>query len=149
MDLIRRYPTATPMMLSGLASSTDVDIEHVAFAPFAFDPLPQTCLLHYDHILIRLPALSRRSPTTSAAELMIRPIVDHPEARRCNACGDVLDYSLHDTDRPSFFARVEKVRLREISLVPAPVDRSARVLRRELPSPMSAFGAAIQQANHR
>jgi hypothetical protein len=43
----------------------------------------------------------------------------------------------------------EKVRLREISLVPAPVDRSARVLRRELPSPMFAFGAAIQQANHR
>jgi hypothetical protein len=68
---------------------------------------------------------------------MIRAFVDHPEARRCNAfsvSGDVLDYSLHDTDRPSFFARVEKVRLREISLVPAPVDRSARVLRRELPS---------------
>jgi len=85
-------------------------------------------------------------------ELMIRAYVDHPEAGRCNAfsvSGDVLDYSLHDTDRPSFFARIEKVRLREISLVPAPVDRSARVLRRELPSPMSAFGAAIQQANHR
>jgi hypothetical protein len=54
--------------------------------------------------------------------------------------GDVLDYSLHDNDRPSFFARVEKVRLREITLVLAPVDRRARVLRRELPSPMSAFG---------
>jgi hypothetical protein len=40
--------------------------------------------------------------------------------------GDVLDYSLHDNDRPSFFARVEKVRLREISLVLAPVDRSVR-----------------------
>ena len=63
--------------------------------------------------------------------------------------GDVLDYSLHDNDRPSFFARVEKVPLREISLVPASVDGSARVLRRELPSPMFAFGAAIQQANHR
>jgi hypothetical protein len=46
----------------------------------------------------------------------------------------------------AFFARVEKVRLREISLVPAPVDRSARVLRRELPSSMSAFGAASNKA---
>jgi len=36
--LIQRYPTATPMMLSGLAPTTDV--EYVAFAPFAFDPLP-------------------------------------------------------------------------------------------------------------
>ena len=82
---------------------------------------------------------------------MIRAYVDHPEARRnaFSVSGDVLDYSLHDTDRPSFFVRVEKGRIREISLVPAPVDRSARVLRRELPSPMFAFGAAIQQANHR
>jgi hypothetical protein len=142
-------PTSTPMLLSGLAATTDVDIERVQFAPFAFDPLPEAVPLRFDHTessagRIELLAHNDRG------ELMIRAYVDDPEARRRNASsGDVLDYSLHDTDRPSFFARVEKVRLREISLVPAPVDRSARVLRRELPSPMSAFGAAIQQANHR
>ena len=119
--------------------------------PFAFDPLPEAVPLRFDHTessagRIELLAHNDRG------ELMIRAYVDHPEARRCNAfsvSGDVLDYSLHDTDRPSSFARVEKVRLREISLVPAPVDRSARVLRRELPSPMFAFGAAIHQSNHR
>ena len=34
-------------------------------------------------------------------------------------------------------ARVEKIRLREISLVPNPVNNKARVLQRELPSPVN------------
>jgi hypothetical protein len=56
--------------------------------------------------------------------------------------GDVLEYSLQNTDSPSFFARVEKIRLREISLVPYPVNNRARVLQRALPSPMSKYVAS-------
>ena len=124
------------MMLSGLASTTDVDIEHLAFAPFAFDPLPAD-----------VPFALRSYPDQVAGIIEtlahnVRGRADDKRLRRSSR-GPPLQRtmcSLHDTDRQSFFARVEKVRLREISLVRAPVDRSARVLRRELPSPMFAFG---------
>ncbi len=79
---------------------------------------------------------------------MISAYVDHPEARCCNALsvsGDVLSCTLHDTGGPAFFARVEKIRFREISLVPNPVNNNGRVLRRELPSPMSSYVALSLQ----
>ena len=41
--------TSTPMLLSGLAATTDVDIERVQFAPFAFDPLPEAVPPRFDH----------------------------------------------------------------------------------------------------
>jgi len=135
-------PTATPMLLSGMASTLDTDIEHVAFAPFAFE-LPANVPLHFDHsgeVAGRIELLAH----SDSGELMIQAYVDHEMARRCNAfsiSGDVLDYSLHDTGSPSFYARVKRVRLREISLVPNPVNNKARVLKRELPSPASKFVA--------
>jgi hypothetical protein len=42
-------------------------------------------------------------------------------------------------DSPRVLAHVEKIRLREISLVPNPVNAKARVLKREPPSPMSSY----------
>ena len=43
-----------PMLLSGLASTVgNVDCERVAFAPFAFDPLPDNVELHYNHTGVR------------------------------------------------------------------------------------------------
>ena len=74
-------------------------------------------------------------------ELWASAYVDHPDAVRCNAWSvscDALEFSLHNTDSPNFFARVEKVRLRKLSLVPCPINSRARVLKREQPSPMSA-----------
>ena len=44
-------------------------------------------------------------------------------------------------------ARVEKIQLREISLVPNPVNARARVLHRSTPSPASAY-AATQRKWH-
>jgi hypothetical protein len=135
-------PIATPMVLSGLAST--LDIERVAFAPFAFELSSTMPPLKFDHTeenAGRIEMLAHND----RGELTISAYVDHPTAVRCNAfsvSGDVLDYTLHDTGKPSFFARVERVRLREVSLVPAPINNQARVLKRELPSAMSRFAAS-------
>ena len=132
-----------PMVLSGLASTLDTDIERVQFAPFAFQLKPDVPL-HYDH----RPIVAGRIETlafSDKGELLVRAYVDHPEAVRCNAFsvnGDVLDYTLHHIDSPNFVARVERIRLREISLVPAPINCNARVLKRELPSPASCYAAS-------
>jgi hypothetical protein len=138
-------PTSAPMLLSGLASTLDTDVERVQFAPFAFgDPLPGDIPLHWDHQPIVAGRIEQLGYTAERGELTIRAYVDHPAAVRCNAwsvSGDVLEFSLHDTDKPSFFSRVEKIRLREISLVPNPINNKARVLKRELPSSMSKFVA--------
>lgn len=133
-------PTST-LMLSGLASTTDVDIERVAFAPFAFDPLPADVALHYDHTDQRAGRIELLAHN-DRGELVISAYVSHPQAVRCNAfnvCGDVLAYTLHDTGSSAFYARVEKIWLRETSLVPNPVNARARVLRRSPPSPMSKY----------
>jgi hypothetical protein len=73
-------PTSGPMVLSGLASTLDTDIERVAFAPFAFE-WPAHVPLHYDHtgqIAGRIELLAQND----RGELMIRAYVDHPDARR-------------------------------------------------------------------
>ena len=125
-------PAEGPLMLSGMASTLDVDIERVAFAPFAFEWTGNVPLMfdHTDQVAGRIELLD----FSSKGELQIRAYVEHPMAVRCNAFSvscDVLDFTLHRTDSPQFFARAEKVRLREVSLVPAPIQRNARVLKRE------------------
>jgi hypothetical protein len=133
-----------PMLLSGLATTLDTDIERVQFAPFAVDPLPENVPLHYDHRLDQRAGHIETLAFSDKGELMVCAYVDHPAAVRCNAwsvSGDVLEFSLHDSDRPSFFARIEKIRLREISLVPNPIQARARVLHRSKPGPASCFVA--------
>jgi hypothetical protein len=135
-------PTETPMWLSGMASTLDVDIERVQFAAHAFE-WADDLLLKFDHT-DQVAGHIEQLGYTPRGELTIAVYADHEMARRCNAfsvSGDVLQYSLHDTGSPNFFARVERCRLREISLVPAPVNARARVLRRELPSPASRYAA--------
>jgi hypothetical protein len=121
--------------VDGSAGATcDVDIERVAFSPFAFGNPPPSCTpLHFDHtgeVAGGIEALSYEALSyNDRGELLVRAYVDHRQAVRCNAfsvSGDVLEYSLHDTDRPGFYARVEKIRLREVSLVQSPVQPGAR-----------------------
>ena len=60
---------------------------------------------------------------------------------------DVLEFTLHGTSTPNFHALVEKIRLREISLVPNPVNPRALVLDRRQPSAASAYAAARRRQN--
>jgi hypothetical protein len=144
--------TPTPMLLSGFAARLDVDIERVAFAPFAFDPLPTDVPLCYDHQPEQRAGRIELLAHNDRGELMIRPmsIIPRPAAATPSALAAMCWITRCTTPiAPSFFARVEKV--------PASRDQPGacagrpqrQVLRRELPSPMFAFGAAIQQANHR
>lgn len=136
-------PTATPMLLSGFAATLDIDYERVAFAPFAFDQIPDNVPLRFDHTEQRAGYIELLVHN-ARGELVIEAFVDHPTARRCSAfsvSGDVLEYSLHDTDTQGFYACVKKMRLREISLVPAPINRNAKVLQRAKPSPASLLRA--------
>ena len=61
-------PTPTPMLLPGFAATLDVDIECVAFAPFAFDPLPaDACRFVTITSPTSAPGASSFSRTTTAA----------------------------------------------------------------------------------
>jgi hypothetical protein len=146
-DAVPLSEPSAPMILEGLASTGDVDIERVQFAPFAFDPLPSSVPLHFDHRLDQ-PGRIEHLAHNDRGERMISAYVDHPLAVRCGAWsvnGDVLEFTLHDTGSAAFFARVQKIKLREISLVPRPVNPGAKVPRRERPSPMSAYIATSLQ----
>jgi hypothetical protein len=136
-------PTETPMWLSGLASTLDTDIERVQFAPFAFT-WPDDLELKFDHADVVAGKIEMLG-YTPRGELTVAVYADHEMARRCNAFSvscDVEAFTLHDTSSPNFWARVEKCRLREISLVPNPVNARARVLKREPPSAFSLYAAA-------
>ena len=125
--------------------------------PFGSSPGSKTCarrsrmhgepgaLLHRAAAVSQNPVADLSDETPFRwGELLVSAYVDHPAAVRCNAwsvSGDVLEYTLHDTDSPSFFARVEKIRLREISLVSNPIQARARVLHRSNPGPASSFVA--------
>ena len=136
-------PASGPMLLSGLASTLDVDAERVAFAPFAFGtPLPDGVALCFDHHGDQRAGRIELLGYDAQGALTIRAYVDHLQAVRCNAfsvSGDVESFTLHDTGSPNFYARVEKLRLREISLVPSPANRNAKVLRREPPTALSKY----------
>ena len=58
-----------------------------------------------------------------------------------------MEFTLHGTSTPNFHALVEKIRLREISLVPNPVNPRALVLDRRQPSAASAYAAARRRQN--
>ena len=97
-------PTASPMLLSGLASTLDTDCERVQFAPFAFE-LSADIPLHFDHQGVVAGRIERLEHN-DRGELTIQAYVDHETARRCNAfsvSGDVEDFTLHD--RQAFVLR--------------------------------------------
>ena len=83
-------PTSTPMLLSGLAATTDVDIERVQFAPFAFDPLPEAVPLRFDRTESSAGRIELLAHNDRGELLTIRAYVDHPEGRCNGRCAGLL-----------------------------------------------------------
>jgi hypothetical protein len=122
-------PTQCPMVLTGFASTGDLDFDRCRFASFAFGLLhkSKTRLLYaHDELAGEVEELSY----DPYGRLLIKCRVDHAQARRCNGFsvgGRIRAYKLVDTDKPSFHAVIEDCELAEVSLVENPSNRFALV----------------------
>jgi hypothetical protein len=138
-------PADTPMILSGLASTTDVDRERVRFRARAFDNVRWAS---------DIPFLLRHDPAVVAGRiedlcyddrgnLLVRAKVDDPLARRMPAYSiraEVLDYRIDEAEAAAVVTRASLV---EISMTDRPCNPNAIVQSRYPPSAGAAHYAAI------
>ena len=98
------------MVLSGLASTFDVDNERVRFLPRAFGPLPKSLPLLFEHDPDQVAGTVDELSYDQTGNLCVTVTATHQLARRCNAFSvgaKVRDYVVSD-EGPSFFATVRE-----------------------------------------
>ena len=136
-------PTAHPTVLTGYASTTDIDLTRMKFRAYAFGypllfkhGLPPLHLKHDESKTVgTIDALSY----DDRGQLLIRATVTHEQARRAGAFSvgaRVLDYELRDIDTPDFHALVTSAEVCEVSLTDCPANMNARVTARHCVSPV-------------
>lgn len=141
-------PVDHPMILEGYVSTTALDLEHVKMRPWAFTwprPCKDVPLLH-KHNRNEVAGTVDELTYDDKGNLTIRATVTHPEARRCGAfsvAAKVVDYTMHDTDGPNFYAVIRRAELTEISLTDKPANPSALVRYRYRPWPHVQFYSQI------
>ena len=135
------------MILSGLASTADVDLVRMKFRRYAFS---NPCALHdgqpfpplyWKHDESRIVGEILELKHDRDGNLRIRARVDDPLARRAGASfsvgARVEKYSIINEDSPDFFALIERAEVMEVSLTDVPANPQARVLNRYRPSAAS------------
>ena len=137
-------PTDHPQVISGYASTGDLDQQRCRFRPFAFELLPKR----------KVPLLLKHDPKVVVGQidewayddfgsLMVRCTVHHEQARRMNAfsvSAAIRSYELRAVDdRDNFHALITSAELTEISLTPVPANPNALVMDRNRASPAVAF----------
>jgi hypothetical protein len=130
-------PTSTPVLVRGVATRVEIDIEHTMLMPNAlhWDELPPLRLRHGSEPVGEILALEYSS---LGDELRIECRVDDVEAARMpsfSVCFTPEAYELVDRGGRNFHFRVIRARLDEISLTENPALRSALVERRCPASP--------------
>ena len=131
-------PTGTPMVLSGLASTSHVDLDFCKFAPGAFGLMPA-----------RLPRLLWKHDEAIIAgeidylghdrngSLAIIATVSHELARRAGAWsigGRIIDYKICNADSGNFFAHITRAEIDHVALTDCPANPHALVTARYRPS---------------
>lgn len=125
-------PISYACVLEGHASTCDVDLDHVRFAPFAVtwgSSLVPLVLHHdFDRPAGKLKDLSYTKEGGVWA-------VCHPndEGARYGAfsiAGEILSYELHHVDTPHFYSLVTSCELKELSFVTRPVNVQALIKER-------------------
>jgi hypothetical protein len=131
-------PVACPMLLCGQASSADVDLERMAFAPFCFGlPRPSHVKLLYRHDPATSAGTIEELKYSERGALQVSALVTHELSRRLGGFSIgcwIEKYELVNIDSPAFFARVTSARLEEISLTSEPASPTALV-RTRFPGP--------------
>ena len=141
-NVVQRPPAPLPMMapssyaqvLSGFASTGDVDQERMKFRGHAFRLVSarHVRLLHR-HDENQVAGEVQELSYDEFGRLKIRCRVDHEQARRCAAfsvSGRINEYRLCDVDSPNFYALITDATLDEISLTEIPSNRHALVTSR-------------------
>jgi hypothetical protein len=126
-----------PMLLKGVASRVEIDIEHTLLMSNAlhWDELPPLRLRHGSEPVGEIIALEY---SRLGDELRVECRVDDLEAARMPAfsiCFTPETYELIDRGGKNFFFKVTRARLDEVSLTENPALRSALVERRCPTSP--------------
>jgi len=127
-------PTSHAQILTGYASTLDIDLTRQKFRPYAFgnirlkDPPP----LYYKHNIAAGEVGTIQSLTyDDHGALLVRCRVTDPIARRCNAFSVGVtvrdEYEIINADRPDFYALIKYAELTEISLTDTPANIHARV----------------------
>jgi len=128
-------PTGRAQILHGLASTTDIDLQHTKLRGWAFGAVhrqPPPRLL-YKHDATREVGTIDHLAYDASGALMITATVTCPLARRCNAFSigaNVRDYEIINADTPGFYALIRQATLDEISLTDIPANPAARVTAR-------------------
>ena len=124
-------PSSCAQVLSGFASTGDVDHERMKFSGHAFGLVsPRRTKLLYRHDPNVVAGEVQELFYDEFGRLKIRCCVDHVEARRCGAfsiSARVNEYRICNADTPDFFALINDATLDEISLTDAPSNRHALV----------------------
>jgi hypothetical protein len=141
-------PVDGPLDLSGLASTTDIDLSRQRFKPYAFNnpaialkhyPLPK---LLYKHRENDIAGKIHRLGYDDHGNLSIIAEADHALAKRCNAFSigaTVLEYEIRDADTPDFHALITKAEIVEVSLTDSPANPLALVRSRNPAAPFAPY----------
>ena len=139
-------PTARAQVLTGRASTTDVDLQRQRFRGWAFgaihrQPYP---LLYFKHDTGRGEVGTITNlEYDSGGNLIITATVTCPLARRANAFSigcTVRDFEILDAASPDdFHALIRRAELTEISLTDTPANPQARVTARRDVSAQAEF----------
>ncbi len=147
-------PIDGPVDVQGLASTSDIDLDRVAFRRYAFC---NPCLLIKNYA--RPPLLYKHDETQIAGEidsltydehgnLKIRAVVTHQEAKRCGAFSiraKILAYELRETESRNFHAVVSDAEVVEVSLTDIPCNPRALVQSRYRSAPVAGYLAAVDE----
>jgi hypothetical protein len=140
-------PTAGPLLVSGLASATTVDLQNTRFAPHAFGQLPVQLplLLKHDHNIIAGEVLALSYDRHG--QVLIRAELTNELAKRMGAfsvSATVLDYVVDSVG----VATVTKAQLVEVSLTDRPANPDCLIHTRWPQSADVAFYDIMERGMH-
>ena len=133
-------PTVGAMVVTGLASTTTLDLERTKVRRRAFYWGKHFPPLLYRHDPDQVAGEILALDYDAQGQLRIRARVDHVEARRCGAFSvsmNVEDYEFRDVDDKSFHAFIKRATLTEVSLTQTPANANALVTSRWLAPPQT------------
>ncbi|BBB99003.1 hypothetical protein [Bradyrhizobium elkanii] len=137
-----------PVILEGIASTGDRDLEHCRFAPYAFGRTPARPPLLYDHDPEQIAGMVDDLRYEAQGRLLATVTAHHPTARRCSAFSvgaKIREYTIQDNGSGDFEAVITRAELTDLSLVPRPVNPACRVLSRRQLSPPAMFWHLMHQ----
>jgi hypothetical protein len=142
----RSPPCDRPQRIVGVAATADLDSERCRLMPGCFGVIKPVQLL-YLHQPDAVAGTIEDLTSTFDGRLLLTAVVEHAEARRCNALSIgfyARDYEWLDTDSATFSVLITRAVLTEISLVEAPSNSRCVVTQREGVSNAWMSATAIQ-----